>query len=75
VETTEKYQRASIKTIAFSQENKTIQGTYLIDQRTNTTIELGYHVIPASIITTTLLPVTIPTISYTSSESIAKVIQ
>lgn len=44
IENTEKYQRASIKTISFSQEGKTVQGTYLIDQRSNTTIELSYTV-------------------------------
>jgi hypothetical protein len=44
IENTERYQRASIKTISFSQDGKTIQGSYLIDQRSNTTVELSYTV-------------------------------
>lgn len=69
IELTEKYQRASIKTISFSQEGRTVQGTYLIDQRSNTTVELSYSLAPAAA-HPTALPLPTPTLTLTSPESI-----
>jgi hypothetical protein len=66
IENTEKYQRASIKTISFSQEGKTIQGTYLIDQRSNTTVELSYTVTESETISPVALPIATPTTVLTS---------
>ena len=37
---TEKYQRSVLKTYVFKQENSTIQCSYLVDQRTNSVVEL-----------------------------------
>lgn len=75
VETTEKYQRSSIKTIAFSQENRTIQGTYLVDQRTNSTVELSYTVVPADQPITTTIPISTPTTVSTTQEDISKTLE
>jgi hypothetical protein len=75
LETTEKYQRAAIKTIVFSQESKTIQGTYLVDQRSNTVIELSYNAIESGVVNPTTLPVNILTITFTSTESITSAVK
>jgi hypothetical protein len=75
VENTEKYQRASIKTISFTQDNVTIQGSYLIDQRSNTTVELGYTVTTNDVTAPYALPTPTPTVILTSNESIAEVTQ
>ena len=37
---TEKYQRSVLKTYVFKQENSTIQCSYIVDQRTNSVVEL-----------------------------------
>jgi hypothetical protein len=74
IENTEKYQRATIKTISFSQEEKTIQGTYLIDQRSNTTVELSYTVTPRRLIAPTALPISPPIITLNTPEAITKTI-
>lgn len=75
METTEKYQRASIKTLVFSEGTQTVQGTYIIDQRTNSTIELHYNVVNTVVTSRTSLPIVIPTSSYTSPEAIASIVQ
>lgn len=75
MESTEKYQRASIKTVVFSEGTKTVQGTYIIDQRTNSTIELHYNVVNTVLTSRTTLPIVIPTDSYTSPESIAQIVK
>lgn len=75
MESTEKYQRASIKTVVFSEGTQTVQGTYIIDQRTNSTIELHYNVVNTVVTSRTILPILIPTNSYTNIDAIAKIVQ
>ena len=45
VEKTEKYQRAVVKTVVFQSTEKTVQVTYLLDQRTKGIVELEYEVL------------------------------
>jgi hypothetical protein len=73
METTEKYQRASIKTLVFSEGAQTAQGTFIIDQRTNSTIELYYGVVDTVVTSRTTLPIMIPTNIYTSAEAITSI--
>lgn len=49
-----------------------MQGTYLIDQRTNSTVELSYNVVPADQAVTTSLPITTPVTVSTTPEDISK---
>ncbi len=74
IENTEKYQRATIKTISFSQEETTIQGTYLIDQRSNTTIELTYSVTKTPLKAPTALPIAPPVLTITTTDAINRII-
>lgn len=46
VERTEKYQRSVVKTVVFRKETKTIQSTYVLDQRTHGIVEIDYQVLP-----------------------------
>jgi hypothetical protein len=46
IEKTEKYQRALVKTVVFQTTEKTVQVTYLLDQRTKGIVELEYEVLP-----------------------------
>lgn len=75
IETTEKYQRAAIKTIVFSQESKTIQTTCLVDQRSNTIIELQYNTLESPLIHPTTLPFTFVRVTYTITSAITSAIK
>lgn len=46
VEQTETYQRSVIKTVILKEKTKTIQATYVINQRTQTVTELSYEELP-----------------------------
>lgn len=46
VDQTEKYQRSVIKTVILQEETKTIQATFVINQRTQTVTELSYEELP-----------------------------
>lgn len=43
---TDKYQRSMVKTIVFQQGTTTIQGTYVLDQRTQSIVELEHTTVP-----------------------------
>lgn len=45
MEKTEKYQRSIIKTLVFQAGNQTIQGTYIVDKRTQSVIEVSFEVL------------------------------
>lgn len=74
IEDTEKYQRATIKTISFSQADQTIQATYLIDQRSNTTVELNYTVTPTALVAPTALPIPLPIRTINTQQAITNII-
>jgi hypothetical protein len=42
IEQTENYQRSMVKTIILKEETRTIQATYVLDQRTQGIVELSY---------------------------------
>jgi hypothetical protein len=70
---TEKYQRSVIKTFVFTSENKTIQTSHLIDQRSQSIVELSYNVINERLINAFELPIHKETTVYTA-EKITSVI-
>jgi hypothetical protein len=62
----EKYQRSSIKTLVYEHNKEVVQGTYIMDQRTNTIIEVHYMTTTKTA-ESSELPVDIPTIVYSPS--------
>ena len=46
VDKTDKFQRSVVKTVVFKKEKNTVQGTFVLDQRTKNVVELDYQVLP-----------------------------